>query len=270
MKTANFKNNNNFFQYFGYIFARIFSKLLSLLPLVLVYTLGKLLGLIIYLFSPNRRKIVLKNIKVMKAWCFSSDLKCTNNYLLKIKESDLIRKIFMQNTGNFLFSVALLGKPEPIWNKYVSMSNLDGFKMLTKSNKSLIILFAHQGPWELLSLLPKLTFNYFPIDMNFASIYRPLKNSYIDCWFKSVREANGMKLISRDDGFLSITRFLKNNGILLVAMDIRLRQGQFVPLFGKTASSTTIPSTLKKISKSESIVLRFKRISKLKWEINWD
>ena len=270
MKSANFNNNHTLLQYLGYVLARIISILLSFLPLGLVYRLGEFMGLIIYAVLPNRRKIVLKNIKLMKAWYFSRSFKDTNNCLFKIKEDHLIRKIFRQNAGNFLFSVALLGKPESIWNKHISMSNLDRFKMLTGSNKSLIILFAHQGPWELLSLLPRVTLNYFPEEMNFASIYRPLKNSYIDNWFKSLREANGMKLISRNDGFLSITRFLKNNGILLVAMDIRLRQGKLVPLFGENATTTTIPSTLKKLSKSKSIALRFKRIGKLKWEINWN
>ena len=220
-----------------------------------------------YYTMPKRRKIVQSNVEHLKRWLLINQKKSS---YIEFQNSLLAKKIFKYNSANFFFSVSLLFNRKLIKKRYITIENEKLLRETLLNNKSSILLFAHQGPWELLSLIPEILGMDTGMNKKFASIYRPLKNPHIDKWFKSLRESHGMRLISRDDGFLMISRFLKNHGVLLAAMDIRLRQGIPALFFNKKALSSNIPYTLKKVSNAKTYVLSFKRLSILKWKISWN
>lgn len=236
------------------------------LPLSVSLALGRCFGYGIYIAFPKRRKIVLENIQILKAWAQTEGL---SNAYLKRGDADLAKSIFIQNAENFIFSLVLMSKPKAMIRKHLHLKNSEVLEKVVQENKSLVILFAHYGPWENLSLLPQLLGDHLSGEKRIGAIYRPLVNPLIDRWFRRLRESNGCQLFSRKDGFIAITRFLKMSGVLLVAMDMRLTQGERVPLFNKLASSTTIPLKLIKMTGAVPVFSLFRKVGRKEWEIDF-
>lgn len=254
--------------YLGSLFAfcaviTMFSFMLAL-PLRAALAIGRCLAHIIYQCVPKRRKIVLRNIQIMKEWAESKGLSNTH---LEQKESDLVKSIFIHNIENFIFSMFLMHKPKSVIKKHFRIKNIDLLEKTALENESVLILFAHQGPWELLSTLPVLMPDELLYSFSFGALYRPQKNPFIDKWVRSLREVSRAKLFSRDDGFFAMTRFLKRKGILSVAIDIRMQQGEQVPLFSKLASTSIIPLKFKKLTGAAPLFIVFNKINPSQWEL---
>lgn len=242
-------------------------RALVLLPLNVSLAIARYSGHLLYLCFPRRRKIVLRNIQTMKTWAQSEGLSTAH---IEEGEADLVKTIFIHNAENLIFSIVLMSKPKAVIEKHLRVKNLEVLEKAAQDEKSLLILFAHQGPWELLTLLPQLMPDALSYKKCLGAIYRPLVNPLIDRWVLKIREANGAQLFSREDGFFSITRFLKAKGTLFVASDMRMRQGEPVLLFDKLAASTTIPLKLRKMTGAVPLFFVLKKINRSQWEIDFE
>ncbi|MAH39817.1 MAG: hypothetical protein CML08_00215 [Puniceicoccaceae bacterium] len=242
-------------------------RILINLPLRLSLSIGRCCGHLLYRCFPSRRKIVLKNIQIMKAWAQSKGL---SNSLLELEAADLAKSIFIQNLENFIFALVLMSKPQAVIKQHLRFKNFEVIEKAAQDNKSLLILFAHKGPWELLTLTSQLV----PGDLLYrkcvGAIYRPLANPFVDRWIKQIREKNGARLFSREDGFLTMVRFLKARGALFVAVDMRMKQGKPVLLFGKPAASSTIPLKLEKMTGALPLFFVLNKINHTQWEIAFE
>lgn len=236
-------------------------------PLAVSLALGRSCGYLLYRCFPKRRKIVLENIHIMKAWAQSKGL---SNEFLEREAADLAKTIFIQNVENLIFSIVLMSKPKAVIKKHLRVKSLEVVEKAAQENKSLLILFSHHGPWELLTLLPKLVPDDLLYQKRAGAVYRPLENPLIDRLVKKFREANGARLFSREDGLLTMARFLKARGALFVAMDMRMRQGEQVSLFGKLAASTNIPLKFKKMTGALPLFFVLKKINRVQWELSFE
>ena len=74
---------------------------------------------------------------------------------------------------------------------------------------------------------------------NAASLYKPLKNPYVDAYIIRTRGQGRIELISSKNGLRQLYQRLKKGGMVTLLFDQNAgRNGLPVPFFGKTASPT--------------------------------
>ena len=230
------------------------------------YKLGRFIGVLLFWITNRRRKIVEKNIQILKDWGKNQNLK---NPLLDKDNSAIAKEIFKCNSGNFLYSWSMTMKSTDTLRKHLKIKNIELLNKAFEKNKGVIILFSHTGPWELLASLSRLNPSFSEV-FNFASVYRTINNPYINRWYLKKRSQFGIKMFSRDDGFLKIMRHLKNKSILLLASDIRMRSGLKFDYFGTKASTTKLPYIFHKGSKAPVLSVSLVKNGNLKWDFQFN
>ena len=100
------------------------------------------------------------------------------------------------------------------------------------SGRPLIVLGGHFGNWEVAAA----SFGAFGVPVSLVA--RDLDNPLIHEWFAGKRRASGGRLISKKGGGGEVTDVLAAGGVVgLLADQDAGSKGQFVPFFGKDAST---------------------------------
>lgn len=256
-------------KFLSWILSRIYIFLFLIveqLPLRLAYLFGRFLGGLLFYLTRHRRKIVENNILTLKNW---AERKNFFNISLNQENQSIAKEIYQSNAGNFFYSFSLMNKSKIVIEKHIKIGNLDLLKKSLANNKGVILLFAHSGPFELTVMLPKIIPSIFN-DRNMAAMYRPFNNRYMNSWYLKRRCRFGAQLFSREDGFFRIIRHIKNGGLINIAYDIRMNQGEKVEFFDKLASTSKIPYSLHKATGAPVIAISFIRIDDLSWEIQFN
>ena len=139
-------------------------------------------------------------------------------------------------------------------------------KSAVKLDKGVVLLMAHMGPWELISCFPE-HFSRHNVNARLGVIYRPLKNDYIEKWWRLQRKkSKGMDLFRRKAGLLEVFKFIKKGGILALLADQRVSNGEKSEFFGKPALTSPLVGMIsKKLSVPViSLTLKYDRTCKLK------
>lgn len=109
------------------------------------------------------------------------------------------------------------------------------FEEIREKKQAVIFVTGHVGLWELCGL--GCTARGFPL----VSIARPLDNDYINTLVDGVRERFGQKILAKKGALRAALRALKAGTPVGMLLDQNAgRQGVFVPLFGRAAS--TLPT----------------------------
>ena len=247
-KTVRFKGFSKWVQF---QVVRVLFVVVQRLPLKVVFFLGTIIGRIAYYCFINKRALVYGNIENLKNWAKETEIQSS---ILEKETEALTKSLFVRNMENLLSSIFFLNKGKKRLHKSIKIENLELFEKIYAKDKNVIILFAHMGPWELIFQFPNLL---SPIieGSQMGCLYRPFNNYYTNRWYLNQRRRNGMKLFSRDDGFLGMIRFLKKESALFVPFDIRLREGVEVPLFGKPALTANLSTFFYR--KTQAPVLSF-------------
>ena len=253
---------------YSWIISRIYILLFLIverLPLEKAYLFGRFMGSFLFYISGHRRKIVEKNISILKSWAKKQNLESS---LLTRDNKTIAKKIYQANAANFLYSFCIMNKSESIIKKHIKVKDLGLLEEAYSRKKGVVILFAHSGPFELMVMLPKLIPSIFN-NIEIAAMYRPLNNRYMNNWYLRRRRRFGTQLFSREDGFFKILRHLKKGAFINVAFDIRMNQGEKIELFDKLASSSKIPHVLHKTTHASILAVKFVRTNNLGWEIRF-
>lgn len=256
----------------SYVFCRSVLAIFKYLPVKWAFQFGELLGLVSFYCLKSRREIVEKNLNRVRKWLEKNAIKqsvfCEPN-------SIIAKKVFKRNFGNVLAALALSKRSKERIKRHIDV-DLRSFELATEvigRKKGAIILFPHMGPWELMSIFTHLFCEEEDANsFNFGAVYRPLNNFYMDRWIRSQRSAHGLKLFSKDDGFLKIVRFLKAPSVLLVSHDQRMREGRQIPFFGEMASTSNLFFSLYKMSKVPILSFSLIKVSDakgIKWKFKF-
>lgn len=218
-----------------------------------IWMIGALLGQIAYFLMPQRRAVVIRNLRIV----FGQTLDIN-----QIKS--LSRKTFRVTGANLISSIPVsILKPAEVRARV----DISGHKHLTsalKQGQGCILLLAHMGNWELLTQLPILV----PEIKSTASLYRPLNNPLLDNLVKQRREKKGAKLFSRTEGFAKSITHLREGGCLGVIADQHAgSRGLAVPLFGKLSSMTNLPALLHRKTKAPILPISMCTVSPGRWKI---
>ena len=118
------------------------------------------------------------------------------------------------------------------WPSCIRTKNLGETVKLLNSNQPTILLTGHIGNWEVLGNL--LAVLGYPIH----ALARPIDHRKINDWLLGIREAKGMKIVTKWDATDTMVDILRGGGTLgFIADQNAGDRGMFVPFFGRLASS---------------------------------
>ena len=110
--------------------------------------------------------------------------------------------------------------------------NRDETVRAVNSGRPVIVLGGHYGNWEVAAA----AFGAFGVPVSLVA--RDLDNPLIHDWFAAKRRSSGGRLISKRGGGGEVTEVLEAGGVVgLLADQDAGSKGQFVPFFGKDAST---------------------------------
>lgn len=153
-------------------------RLMSKLPLWLLYRLSDLLYLLVYYLVPYRKKVVRMNLK--KAFPHKTDAEITR-----------IIKLFYRHFMDILVEIIKMPDlTEDDIKKRVVLNNPDLFQEYIDKKQSIMLVGAHQGNWEWLSLA-------YCVHLPFSiyALYKPLHDKRVNDAMLSQRSRFGARLV---------------------------------------------------------------------------
>jgi len=226
-------------------------KLIGWLPGPLVFHLGALLGRLAWHFLPQRRKTVLRNLRI--AFCGEHDLPTLRR---------MARDTF-QRTGANLFSAARTARLAPAQlGSVIHIENLELLEQALAGGKGVVLLLSHMGNWELLSRLVHL----FPPGTRTGAFYRPLNNPLLDAVVLQRRQADGTRMFSKRDSPHLVAGFLRDGGVVGILADQRVGvAGEVVRFFGRLTRASPLPCLLARRAKSSVLALSLTTVAAGRW-----
>lgn len=229
----------------------VIESIARLMPGPWVFHFGEALAGVAWHFMPNRRRIVLRNLRI--AYCDQMELD-------EIKQ--LAKKSFVRAGANLLSSAHTAGLPAEKLSEVLQIENLELLQKFADEGKGVVLLLSHMGNWELLSRL----IHFIPEGVALGGMYRPLNNPYMDERVLARRQADGSRMFSKRDSFHQITGFLRDGGIVGVLADQRVgKNGDRIRFFGRVTMGSPLPSLLARRAKAEVVALSLTTVEPGKW-----
>ncbi len=175
----------------GYILFRVFTWILTLLPLSVLYVLSDFLYLILYYFPSYRRSVVAMNLR--------------NSFPEKTEEElKLIAKKFYHHLADlFIEFLKLTQMSEKEQNKRMTFTNLEAFDKFYDEGRDIAAIVGHYNNWEWTNIMQK------HIKYQLVPIYKPLENKYFDNYVKKLRAKHGAILAPMSGIVRDIIKFRK-------------------------------------------------------------
>ena len=210
----------------AYALFRCVEGLLRLLPMVAVWHLGRLLGLIGFVVFGKYRRLALHNLGI--AFGTEHDAAWRQR---------TARAHFAALGANLLCGLRIAMLDAEAILRRVRVEGMEPAREAALAGRSVIYLVSHTSCWELLAQLPSVfAFKGAP-----ATVYQPLRNPFLDALVLRRRRKLGYVLFDRQAGFTAPLRHLRDNGTLGVLVDQHAGdQGLWCPFFGRLASTTPI------------------------------
>jgi KDO2-lipid IV(A) lauroyltransferase len=157
------------------------NRIVTLLPLRVLYLFSYPIFFYLYYFPTYRRKIVSTNMH--NAFPFKSK-----------KEIKLLEKKFYRHLSDLFIETFKLTHMSPAQiKKRFTVENPELLEKLLSGKRDIIAVLGHYNNWEWLAALPFYT-NY-----KFVCIYKPLKNKYFDNFINDLRTKFGTVITPMSD-----------------------------------------------------------------------
>jgi len=195
-------------------------KCMGLVPRGLGLRVGGFLGRTSFLANRKHREIAISNLSLAYG-----DEKSPREI------RSLAKKVF-ENLGKILFEIgwfARLNRRD--FDKHFRMDGLSHYDNALKKKKGVLLLTAHVGNWELLTIFSGMTGH--PVDI----IYRPLDFRPMEKFFVNLRTRFGGNVIPKNRSMRRILKVLQKGEPLAFLMDqnVDWYDGVFVDFFGRRA-----------------------------------
>lgn len=151
-----------------------FIRLLTLLPLRVLFIFSDFLYVLLFHIAGYRRNVVMKNLRNAFPEKQGPEI------------NKIARKFYMHLTDSFIESVYQINMKEKEHARRYVFKNPEALNELYREGRSVLLLMSHYGNWEWLSLLPRFTRH-----TNLA-IYKPLQNKKFNRLFLRLRERYGV------------------------------------------------------------------------------
>ncbi len=203
-----------------YRMIKILFKLLGFISLKQARSISMFLGNLLFLVDKKHQKIVVKNL--------------TRTFGMEKNDRE-IRKLGRKVFGNMIliiFEIAWslsLSKEQLV--KHFKIKGYSNIKSAFEKGKGVLVLTAHFGNWELLTVTA--TMIRYPLNI----VVRPLDFMPFDRFIYNLRTRFGGKIIPKQKSFRSILKSLDRGEMVALLMDqnVDWYEGVFVDFFGSRA-----------------------------------
>jgi heptosyltransferase II len=225
--------------------------LLGLIPLLVVFRTGQVIGWLEYYLLGGYRNLAKANIRIAYPdWSRKEVDRCAKQHF-----KDLI--------ANLLCAFALAEKPWAEVRKYVDTTIFDAALERINSAKSVVWTVNHIGNWELIIFCGGLV-----RPGHHGVVYRALPNRFIDAHIRRARSRTGLELIERKEGVSQSTRILKEGGMLAILVDQHAGdKGIWTPFFGRLASTSPLAALLAVKTSAEVLPVAFMTAGPARWRL---
>lgn len=209
-----------------YVAFRSVEAVLRVLPMEVVWYLGRGVGWAGYYLLGGYRRLALRNLRIAfgeehdEAW-----------------RRGVARAHFSTLVANLLcgFKLPTLSGEQIL--ERVRIENMEPAKAAAEAGRPVVYALAHMSCWELLAQLPRV----FDYNKNPGTLYQPLSNPFLDAMMVRRRRNLGYVLFDRHEGFHAPIKHLRASGCLGVMVDQHAgNHGVWCPFFGRLASSTPV------------------------------
>lgn len=207
--------------YIIYFLVNLIAYIFRLFPLYFSLYIGKLFGVLMYIFYNKRRRIAYSNLRA----AFSKE------YLPK--EIKRINKSCFLNLALTIIEILRLPKLNSEYiKKYIQIEGKENIDKALSRGKGVILVTAHFGNWELLALVEAM------IGYPMKVLAREQKPPQLNRMLNRYREAKGCKVIPKGIQIREIIHSLKNNQVVGILVDQDAGQnGVYVDFFNRPTST---------------------------------
>jgi KDO2-lipid IV(A) lauroyltransferase len=207
-----------------YILFRLACGIIKTLPVPFSIRMGRFIGLASSRLLRSRVKLAYANLQS----AFGDGL--THQERMKI-----IRDLFSYLGEVFVESIIFSQKDV---RENITIENLEYVNDALKLNKGVLIIGPHFGPWELAS------YSLGAHITGAATIYKPLKNRYINNYIVRTREKIvHLELISSKNALRPVLGKLRQGNAVVILFDQNAgKKGIPATFFGKTAMTYSTPA----------------------------
>jgi len=211
-----------------FVLYRFIAAGLRLLPLKLVWWLGRFLGSLGYLLGVPYRRMALRNLRI--AFGEKSE-----------RERRAIARAHFATLGaNLLTSAKITSMSREEIRGLVDIEGLEHVSQAHAAGRGVVMVISHIGNWELFAQLYPILFSC-PL----GTIYQRLGNPHIDAAVRASRARLGLELFERKEGFQGATKMLRGPSVVGVLIDQHAGDaGVWCPLFGRLASTSSLAAML--------------------------
>jgi len=230
-------------------------RLIALLPGTWVFHLGEALGRVLWHLMPFRRRVVIKNLRLVLAGEESME---------RIEQT--AHASFVRSLANLLSAVHTAYLPRAVLESRVVVENPEVLEAAVQCGKGCLLLPPHMGNWEILSRIKRL----YPEGHAQGALYRPLNNPHLDARLAVRRQSEGTRMFSKRDSLLAITGFLREGGIIGVLADQRAGyQGVIANFFGRLTRVSPLPTLLMRRCKVSGMAVSIRTTAPGRWAMKY-
>ncbi len=152
----------------------------------------------------------------------------------------IARRSFQHLGMVFTEGCFVLRRPLATVTAQIAIDGIERVREVLETHGRALILTAHLGNWELLTLAPALT--GYPLTV----VARALDSSALDAWATRLRQTAGVEVIDKRAALRPVLEALRRGRLVGVLLDQNAsrREGVFVPFFGRLASTSRAMAVL--------------------------
>jgi len=241
--------------------ARALLALLRRLPVTFAWRLGRGVGWLAWRTMAVRRDMVREHLAIVDAWRRGDGSP-------QDVDDACVREVFLRAGGNMLAGFPFMRLSTVAMERHVRVENIEALSDAIGRGRGVILLLAHMGPWEILTVLPRVFANE-RAGASYGALYRPLDNAYLDAWIREERERAGTRLFSRREGFHATADFLRAGGVLGVLADQRVGHGVEATFFGQPAKTSPLPGLLQRRTGAAMVALSMETTGPAQWRLEF-
>lgn len=198
------------------------------LPLSTAAWLGRRAGDVGYAVLARRRRLALANL----AQAFPDADPAVRRRIA--------RRSFQHLGLLFIEGCLALRRPLDEVTRQIRIDGLEHLRGVLEGHGRALVLTAHLGNWEMLSLAPALT--GYPLTV----VARALDSPALNAWADQLRRAAGVEVVDKRAALRPVLNALRQGRLVGVLLDQNAsrREGVFVPFFGRLASTSRAMAVL--------------------------
>ena len=201
-------------------------RLIAWLPLPVIHAVSAVLGELLFVCAPLRRRVALRNLSA----CFPAESR------------QAIRRLARKHFRHFTYGVLSAGvswwAPREHILSLVRMKNADHWRRLRKAGNNIILFMPHFTSLEFCGI-------YFSAIAPVTNMYRQYRNPLLDTLIRRYRQRFGSRLFVRQQAPHGLVRDIRKGRVGYYLSDQNARHGAvFANFFGIPTSTSLAPARL--------------------------